>query len=186
MIHEFRIYDFAPGAAQGYLKLFQSEGLPLITRHLPLLGYWFAESGTLNRLVHLWVYESAQDRVRRRASLLSDRNWVEEFLPKGMPMIQRQESVWTEPLRLPGDVQARSQTSLLHRAAMDANQPVLADRYRWWKASRRDDGSPMAWRVLTGSREGEIWTMSIPTAGGQLTDPEPGAELLRASAMSVI
>ena len=37
MILEWRTYRFAPGRATAYLSAFQSERLPLVTRHLPLL-----------------------------------------------------------------------------------------------------------------------------------------------------
>ena len=76
MIFEWRTYRFAPGRAAAYLAAFQSEGLPLVTRHLPLLGYWMTESGRLNVLHHLWVYADLDDRAACRASLSADADWT--------------------------------------------------------------------------------------------------------------
>lgn len=92
MILELRSYDFAPGDALRYLDIFASEGLPLITRHLPLAGYWLSEVGVLNRLHHMWVYSSLDERTAMRAGLMADKEWTDSFLPKGMALIGRQAS----------------------------------------------------------------------------------------------
>jgi hypothetical protein len=92
MLFELRTYDFAPGKALDYLTLFGREGLPLITRHLPLAGYWMTEIGALNRLRHLWIYQDFADRTARRERLLADKDWMIGFLPKGLSRIERQAS----------------------------------------------------------------------------------------------
>ena len=58
--------------------------MPLITRHLPLVGYWLTEVGPLNRIEHLWAYESLADRAARRGRLMGDTEWTGGFLPRGM------------------------------------------------------------------------------------------------------
>jgi hypothetical protein len=92
MLTELRSYDFAPGDAIRYLDLFRQQGLPLITAHLPLAGYWLTEIGPLNRLHHLWIYRDLADRTVRRARFMQDRAWTEGFLPRGLALVRRQES----------------------------------------------------------------------------------------------
>ena len=99
MIFEWRTYRFAPGAAAAYLATFQAEGLPLVTRHLPLLGYWLTECGRLNVLHHFWVYADLDDRAARRAALAADADWSAGFGPRAFPMIERQEARSASPRR---------------------------------------------------------------------------------------
>ena len=35
----------------------------------------YAESGDVNTIVHLWGYEDAADRAKRRAAMLADPEW---------------------------------------------------------------------------------------------------------------
>jgi hypothetical protein len=39
------------------------------------LAYLFAESGELNTIVHLWMFEDAADRARKRAAMQADEEW---------------------------------------------------------------------------------------------------------------
>jgi len=91
----------AAGAAsrmRGVDKLMQPvDGLPLIARHLPLAGYWLTEIGPLNRLRHLWVYSDLDERSSKRAVFMADKEWTEDFLPRGMALILRQATQLIEP-----------------------------------------------------------------------------------------
>ncbi|MFT7136883.1 MAG: hypothetical protein ACI80I_002891 [Akkermansiaceae bacterium] len=93
MIHEMRIYDLAVGKAAAYIELFRSVGVVAVTRHLPMAGYWLAESGPLNRLYHLWIYESLSERDACRAGLANDDAWTSGFVPLGFPLITRQQNL---------------------------------------------------------------------------------------------
>jgi hypothetical protein len=76
MIVDCRTYMLRPGAVMPHLNLYQREGLLVQTRHLGQpVGYYYTETGPLNQIVHLWRYESVEDRARRRAALLADRQW---------------------------------------------------------------------------------------------------------------
>ena len=61
-----------------------------------LIGYFTAETGQLNQLVHIWGYASFEDRLRRRAELLFKPDWT-AFLAQMMPMLQSQESKILNP-----------------------------------------------------------------------------------------
>lgn len=92
MIHEWRSYRLQPGAAAEYLALLADAGLPLVTRHLPLMGYWLAESGGLNTLHHLWSYADWAEREAARAGLASEPGWTKGFIPRAFPLVVAQEN----------------------------------------------------------------------------------------------
>lgn len=161
MLIELRSYDFAPGRATAYAELFRREGLPLITRHLPLVGYFMTEVGTLNRLHHLWAYESLTERAAKRARFMQDRDWTDGFLPRGLPLVARQES------RLLSEV--TGSTALAEAiagagraiAAEPAEAPLLADG---WFAFGMGDLPPEAaligrWRIVAGTGAGSTITL---------------------------
>ncbi|MCY1208476.1 hypothetical protein D9M68_267370 [compost metagenome] len=92
MFYEMRTYTLHIGKMKEYLEHFEKEGLPVISRYTTLVGWWYTEIGELNQVVHIWAYESLDDRIRRRAALYEDRDWLERFIPKAFPMLIRMES----------------------------------------------------------------------------------------------
>lgn len=97
MIVDHRVYTLKPGQIGPFLELFEREGLPLYQRYCgKLIGYYVAESGTLNQVVHLWAYESLADRERRRADLYADPAWA-AFLAEALPLMMTQESRLLRP-----------------------------------------------------------------------------------------
>ena len=82
MFFELRTYDLKPGKAPVYLDFFRTFGVSRVTRHLPMIGYWQVESGRLNRIEHLWAYDSFEERDACRAGLLSETEWMVDFVPK--------------------------------------------------------------------------------------------------------
>lgn len=92
MIHEWRSYRLKPGAANDYLGLLADQGLPLVTRHLPLMGYWLAESGTLNTIHHLWSYADWAERETARAALAQEHEWTASFIPKAFALVEEQDN----------------------------------------------------------------------------------------------
>lgn len=92
MIHEWRRYRLKAGMAQPYFQLLIETGLPLVTRHLPLMGYWLAESGELNVIHHLWSYEDWAAREAARAGLSTEKDWTQGFIPKAFAMVDAQEN----------------------------------------------------------------------------------------------
>lgn len=88
MIVEMRTYVLHPGKQGEFLQLMASEGIlierPILGR---LLGFYSNEIGTQNQVIHLWGYESFEDRETRRARLAGQPEW-KTFLPKVLPLIQ--------------------------------------------------------------------------------------------------
>ncbi len=92
MIHEWRSYRLKPGAASTYLAFLADEGLPLVTRHLPMTGYWLGETGPLNTIHHLWSYADWAEREACRATLATEEAWVKGFIPKAFALVEDQEN----------------------------------------------------------------------------------------------
>jgi hypothetical protein len=92
MIVEERIYTIKPGKAGEYAKLMENEGIAIqepILGHL--FGFFMTEFGPLNQIIHMWAYESFDDRAARRAKLMNDERWL-AFLDKSRPLIEWQEN----------------------------------------------------------------------------------------------
>jgi hypothetical protein len=93
MIYELRTYDVKPGLLANYLTLFNDVGMPVRKHYGSLIGFWSTEFGTLSRVVHLWQYTSLDQRAALRLDLMRDPVWINDFLPKAMPMLDRMDSV---------------------------------------------------------------------------------------------
>lgn len=99
MIIDHRVYSLRPGAVQPFLDMFEQDGLPLYLHYCgKLVGYYVSDSGELNQLIHLWAYDSVEDRERRRSELYRDPRWT-AFLEAALPLIVKQESRLLKPTR---------------------------------------------------------------------------------------
>lgn len=89
MIVEERCYVLRmPYGPSDYLALYEAEGLEVQRTILGrLLGYFQTEVGGLNTMVHLWGYESFEDRMLRRSALAADPAW-QSYLARIRPMIE--------------------------------------------------------------------------------------------------
>ncbi|HEX7124214.1 MAG TPA: NIPSNAP family protein [Thermodesulfobacteriota bacterium] len=92
MILEERTYTLHPGKVGEYFSLYEKEGMaiqvPILGR---LVGYFSSEIGELNQVVHMWAYESLEERTRRRAELMADPRW-KAFVPKLLALVQKMET----------------------------------------------------------------------------------------------
>jgi hypothetical protein len=89
MLVEERHYLLKPEfTTAAYLDIFVSSGALDLQRRIlgNLLGYFTTEIGELNALVHLWGYESFEERARRRALLNAEPGW-HEYLARIRPML---------------------------------------------------------------------------------------------------
>lgn len=92
MIVEQRTYTLHPGKTAEYLELYEREGLHIQQPILgTMVGYFSTEFGPLNRIVHMWAYESFEDREERRAKLKANPDW-KEFAKKLRLLIRQQEN----------------------------------------------------------------------------------------------
>ncbi|MBS4016925.1 MAG: NIPSNAP family protein [Dechloromonas sp.] len=76
MIVEHRTYTFRPGTVDGWLRKYETEGLPIQKRHLGrFIGLFVSEIGALHTTVLIWGYDSLADREARRAAMYADPEW---------------------------------------------------------------------------------------------------------------
>jgi len=97
MLYEHRTYQIAPGKAGEFLKLYEAEGLGIITRYAKLVGCWTKESGVLNSVVFIWAYDDFAHRTAQRQTMAKDPAWV-AFTPKILPYLVHQESTFLTPV----------------------------------------------------------------------------------------
>lgn len=89
MLIEERCYllkpDYIPAM---YFDVYRKTGALELQKKVlgNLLGYFVTEVGELNGLVHLWGYESFEERGRRRALLAAEPAW-QDFLTQIRPML---------------------------------------------------------------------------------------------------
>jgi NIPSNAP len=73
---DHRYYRVKPGTMNAHLDLYEKHGFAAQTRHLGApLAYLVTESGEINTIAHLWVYDDAADRMRKRATMMADPEW---------------------------------------------------------------------------------------------------------------
>ena len=92
MYVEERMYTLQIGKAAEYLKHYENEGMAVQLKYLPhMVGYYFNEVGPQNMIVHMWAYESLDQREKCRAAMSADPDW-QAYLTKIRPLMRRQES----------------------------------------------------------------------------------------------
>jgi len=193
MLFELRTYDLEVGKAVHYLELFRDKGMAMITRHLPMAGYWMTESGHLNRIHHLWVYADFAERSAYRAAAAADAEWNGIFVPEAFPLIVSQKNAFLEldegsPL-LKSVVKAR----LTHHRRKDGDRPLFSER--WFSLIARSragiaasDGERIGlWHVRSGHNVGAAIEIRAAATPEMLLGADPSAvghELMRPCALS--
>lgn len=75
-----------------FLKLYEEEGIECQMRILgKMVGYYFNDIGPLNQIVHLWGYDSLDDRYERRKQLLASPDW-QSYAKKMRPLVTKVEN----------------------------------------------------------------------------------------------
>ncbi len=92
MYVEERMYRLKVGTAAEYLKHYETEGMKVQLKHLPhMVGYYFTEVGPINMIVHMWAYESLDQREKCRAAMAADPAW-QAYLAKIRPLMETQDT----------------------------------------------------------------------------------------------
>ena len=70
MIIEMRTYTIKPGELQNFITIYDKEIRDIHTKILGnQLGFFYTEIGNVNEVVHLYAYDSFEDRQSRREIL---------------------------------------------------------------------------------------------------------------------
>ena len=99
MIYEKRTYTINPLKMADWLALYKSDAYAVQTEHLgKLIGFFFTEIGVVNQVVHIWAYESLDDRLVRRARMAQDERWLTVSCKnRELAAVERLESVLLRP-----------------------------------------------------------------------------------------
>jgi NIPSNAP len=69
MIYEHRTYQIQAGKTGEFLKIYEADGVGIITRYAKLIGCWTKETGVLNSVVFIWAYDDFAHRTAQRRKL---------------------------------------------------------------------------------------------------------------------
>ena len=73
MIVDLRIYTCPPNRMAEFVKLYETMVWEIQKKYLGrCLGWYTTVEGPLNRVVHLWAYDSQADREARRKAMAAD------------------------------------------------------------------------------------------------------------------
>ena len=87
MIVEMRTYTLQPGTVPQFEERF-AAALPNRTKVSPLAAFWHTEVGPLNQVIHVWPYESLDERTRKREEATKQPGWP----PNTREFVVKQES----------------------------------------------------------------------------------------------
>jgi hypothetical protein len=92
MIYELRTYTVKPGTLGDFVKAASTVSRDIRKDDYGKLeGYWFTEIGPLNQVLHLWSYDSFDERARLRGELAKNPRWTGEYIPLIRPLLVRQD-----------------------------------------------------------------------------------------------
>ena len=74
MIYEVRTYTLKPGSVAKFEENF-AAALPHREKYSKLGAFWHTEIGPLNQVIHVWPYESVEERNSIREAAGKDPNW---------------------------------------------------------------------------------------------------------------
>ncbi len=114
MIVEIRTYTLQPGTTAQFEERF-GAALPVRAKVSPLAAFWHTEVGPLNQVIHVWPYETMDERTRLRAEATKAPGWppnVREFVvdQKSQIFIPAPFSPKLEPRQLGGIYEIRMYT----------------------------------------------------------------------------
>lgn len=150
MIHELRRYRLKPGAASEYLTLFAGQGLPLVTRHLPLMGYWLGETGPLNTIYHLWSYADWTEREACRASLATEDAWTKGFIPEAFALVEEQQNWLMKTVATSSTFDEQLLRRREYHQPRERGSPLFAPPVAALVAGNSHPNAVAVWEVLSG------------------------------------
>jgi hypothetical protein len=92
MIYELRTYTVKPGGLGDMIKAASTVSRDVRgDNYGKLEGYWSTEIGPLNQVMHMWSYNSYEERTKLRAELAKNPRWTSEYTPLIFPLLVRQD-----------------------------------------------------------------------------------------------
>ncbi|NXR07828.1 NPS3A protein, partial [Semnornis frantzii] len=91
IFYEIRMYDIKPSKMKDFAEMV-NKYFHLRTAHSELVGLWSAELGAMNKVVHVWKYDSFAHRTAVRHALANDKDWQGKFISSALPLIEKQHN----------------------------------------------------------------------------------------------
>ena len=93
-IYEMRIYTLYVGKMGEAVTLYTEFGYPALKKgghDKKLVGYFQADTGTINQLLHLWKFHDDAERRAHWAAVYANLDFMEGFAVKFRPLVMSQE-----------------------------------------------------------------------------------------------
>ena len=93
-IYEMRTYTLQVGKMAEATRLYQELGFPALAKgghDANLVGYFVADTGMINQLVHLWKFNDDAHRREHWKSVYANQDFIEGFAAKFRPLLLSQE-----------------------------------------------------------------------------------------------
>jgi hypothetical protein len=94
-VYELRYYRTQMGRAGEWLGHFK-DILPVREKYAPNVGLWHTQAPQPNEVVHLWAYDSLNDRADIRAQVGADKDW-QGFLKKAGGILVEMNAIILNP-----------------------------------------------------------------------------------------
>ncbi len=89
---EMRRYRLKAGGPDRWVETYFDKGYEAQRKHLgEPVGYYTTEFGGINEVIHMWRYDSLEERARKRKALYADPAW-REFVTEAVGLIETQEN----------------------------------------------------------------------------------------------
>ena len=97
MIVEMRTYNIKVGRLNDFIKIYDNDIREIHTSILGnQIGFFYTEIGSLNQVIHLYGYDTYEERERRRKILVNDERFL-KYLEKVKDLILSQSNKLLNP-----------------------------------------------------------------------------------------
>ncbi len=93
-VYELRTYTLHVGKMGEAVKLYSDFGYPALQKggfDTKLVGYFQADTGTINQLLHMWKFNDDAERRAHWAALFANKDFIDGFAVKFRPLVVTQE-----------------------------------------------------------------------------------------------
>ena len=93
-LYEMRTYTLQVGKMGEAVELYTKFGFPALQKghhDKHLVGYFQADTGMINQLVHIWKFSDDADRRAHWAAVFANKDFVDGFAAKFRPLVISQE-----------------------------------------------------------------------------------------------
>ena len=143
MIYEVRTYNLKPGSVAEFEENF-GKAIEARQKYSKLGAFWHTDFGPLNQVIHVWPYESVEEREEVRAAAAKDPDWPPKNPPE-MYVSMESEIFTPAPFMRPmgGDQALGSIYEMRSYTYMPGSMPEVVKR---WEAAipYREEYSPLA------------------------------------------